>query len=85
MSKILTVFGANGQQGGGLIAYLLKHPILSLIYKLHGVNRDPSKPAAAALKKRGWRSSRLVKQSGEDLLYDVMLMGQRPILTIMIR
>lgn len=53
MSKILTVFGANGQQGGSLIAYLLKHPTLILIYKLRGVTRDPSKPAAAALKEKG--------------------------------
>ena len=53
MSKILTVFGATGQQGGSLIAYALKDPSLSKIYKLRGVTRDPSKPAAVALKEKG--------------------------------
>lgn len=53
MSKILTVFGATGQQGGGLIAYLLKHPTLSKMYKLRGITRDSSKPGAVALKEKG--------------------------------
>ena len=53
MSKLLTVFGATGQQGGSLIDYILKHPKLSTEFQLRGVTRDVSKPAALVLKERG--------------------------------
>ena len=53
MSKLLTVFGATGLQGGSLIDYVVKHAKLSKIYKLRGVTRDVSKPAAVALKEKG--------------------------------
>ena len=53
MSKLLTVFGATGQQGGSLINYVLKNPELSKIYKLRGITRDVSKPASVALKDKG--------------------------------
>ena len=53
MSRILTIFGATGQQGGSLLAYVLKTPELSRIYKLRAITRDPSKPAALALKENG--------------------------------
>jgi uncharacterized protein YbjT (DUF2867 family) len=43
MSKLLTVFGATGQQGGSLIAYVLNHPTLSKLYHLRGITRDVSK------------------------------------------
>jgi uncharacterized protein YbjT (DUF2867 family) len=53
MSKILTVFGATGNQGGSVIENILEHPQLSKEYKLRGVTRDASKPAAEALRDRG--------------------------------
>ena len=53
MSKLLTVFGATGLQGGSVINYVLQHPELSKTYRLRGITRDVSKPAAAALKEKG--------------------------------
>ncbi|KAL8825218.1 MAG: hypothetical protein Q9170_007878 [Blastenia crenularia] len=53
MSKILTVFGATGNQGGSVIATILDHPKLSSEYKLRAVTRDPSKPAGKALADKG--------------------------------
>ncbi|PKS08373.1 hypothetical protein jhhlp_005317 [Lomentospora prolificans] len=53
MSKLFVVFGVTGQQGGGLINYLLQHPKFSDVYRLRGITRDPSKPAAKRLIERG--------------------------------
>jgi len=53
MSKLLTVFGATGNQGGSVIKSVLAHSQLSKIYKIRGVTRDASKPAAVALKEKG--------------------------------
>ncbi len=53
MGKLLTVFGATGQQGGNLIDYVLRHPELSTIYRIRGVTRDVTKPAALALREKG--------------------------------
>ena len=53
MSKLLTVFGSTGAQGGALIDYVLKSPSLSSIYRLRGVTRDVSKASAIALKDKG--------------------------------
>jgi uncharacterized protein YbjT (DUF2867 family) len=53
MSKILTVFGATGNQGGSVIKNILAIPELSKTYKIRGVTRDVSKPAAVALKEKG--------------------------------
>ena len=53
MSKLLTVFGATGQQGGSLINHILNSPELSKLYRLRGVTRDGSKQAAINLKSRG--------------------------------
>jgi len=53
MSKLLTVFGSTGQQGGSLIEYVLNHPKLSQLYHLRGITREPSKPSAVALKEKG--------------------------------
>lgn len=51
--RLLTVFGATGQQGGSLIRTVLKTPALSSKYSLRGVTRDTSKPAAQDLTKQG--------------------------------
>ena len=53
MSKILTVFGSTGQQGGSVINSVQAHPTLSKEYKIRGVTRDPSKPAAQKLISKG--------------------------------
>ena len=53
MSKILTVFGATGNQGGSVIKTILADPALSKEFKIRGVTRDVSKPAAQALSAKG--------------------------------
>ncbi|KAF9345543.1 hypothetical protein BGX26_003015 [Mortierella sp. AD094] len=53
MSKILVVFGATGQQGGSIVNYVINDPELSKQFKVRGVTRDPSKPAATALQQKG--------------------------------
>lgn len=53
MSQIITVFGATGIQGGSVIKSLLSDPSLSKKFKVRGVTRDVSKPAAEALAKLG--------------------------------
>jgi len=53
MSKVLVVFGATGQQGGSVVNCVINDPELSKQYKVRGVTRDPSKPAAEALQQKG--------------------------------
>lgn len=53
MSKLLTVFGATGLQGGSLLYYLLKRPDVLEIYRLRGITRDVTKPEAQKLKDVG--------------------------------
>ncbi|KAM0255741.1 hypothetical protein ACHAQJ_005495 [Trichoderma viride] len=49
MSKVLTVFGATGSQGGSVIRSVLSHPTLSSIYKIRGVTRSLTSDASKAL------------------------------------
>lgn len=51
--KLLTIFGATGNQGGSVVRTILKTPSLSAKYSLRGVTRDTSKPAAQDLVKQG--------------------------------
>ena len=53
MSKLLTVFGATGNQGGSVINSILGDAELSKEYRIRAVTRDPSKPAGEKLKSRG--------------------------------
>ena len=53
MSKLLTVFGATGLQGGSVVNYVLQSSELSKIYRLRGITRDVTRPAAVALKDKG--------------------------------
>ncbi|RCI13557.1 hypothetical protein L249_5606 [Ophiocordyceps polyrhachis-furcata BCC 54312] len=53
MSKILTVFGATGNQGGSVIDAVLGDATLRNEFRIRGVTRDSSKPAAKALSARG--------------------------------
>jgi uncharacterized protein YbjT (DUF2867 family) len=53
MSKLITVFGATGQQGGSVIRTILQDKILSKEFKIRGITRDTSKAEAQALLKQG--------------------------------
>ncbi|CAH0022669.1 unnamed protein product [Clonostachys rhizophaga] len=53
MSKILTIFGATGTQGGSVIDAVLADLALSKEYTIRGVTRDVNKPAAKALADKG--------------------------------
>lgn len=53
MSKLITVFGATGNQGGSVVTYILSHPTLSKEYKVRGITRNASKPDAKALAAKG--------------------------------
>lgn len=53
MSKIITVFGATGNQGGSVIASIQANSKLSSEYKIRGVTRDPSKPKGQELAQKG--------------------------------
>ncbi|KAL5313439.1 hypothetical protein ACEPPN_019172 [Leptodophora sp. 'Broadleaf-Isolate-01'] len=53
MSKLLTVFGATGNQGGSVTRAMLKDASLMKEFKIRGITRDISKPAAEALISEG--------------------------------
>lgn len=53
MSKLITVFGATGNQGGSVIRHILADPQLSTEFKVRGVTRDTTKPAAQELAGKG--------------------------------
>jgi hypothetical protein len=53
MSKLLTVFGATGNQGGSVIKAILNDPVLSKEFRIRAVTRDVSKPAAKELVAKG--------------------------------
>lgn len=51
--KILTIFGATGNQGGSTLSAVLNNPTLASKYQIRAITRDPSKPSAQALASRG--------------------------------
>ncbi|KAL1841905.1 hypothetical protein VTJ49DRAFT_6427 [Mycothermus thermophilus] len=53
MSKLLTVFGATGNQGGSVIKTILADPELSKEFQIRAVTRNASKPAARSLAEQG--------------------------------
>ncbi|OJZ79543.1 hypothetical protein ASPFODRAFT_213248 [Aspergillus luchuensis CBS 106.47] len=53
MSKLLVVFGATGNQGGSVIRHVLSDPTLSKEFKIRGITRDATKPAAKQLFEKG--------------------------------
>lgn len=53
MSKLITVFGATGNQGGSVIKYILEDATLSKEYKIRGITRDTTKHSAQELSKKG--------------------------------
>lgn len=50
MLKLTTVFGATGNQGGSVVKYILNVAELSKEFKIRGITRDTSKPAAQEVK-----------------------------------
>lgn len=53
MAKILTVFGATGNQGGSVIRAVLADPVLSREFRIRAITRDVGKPAAQELAAKG--------------------------------
>jgi uncharacterized protein YbjT (DUF2867 family) len=53
MSKLITVFGATGNQGGSVIKSILEDAQLSKEYKIRGITRDTSKKSSQDLAKQG--------------------------------
>lgn len=51
--KILTIFGATGNQGGSTLSVVLNNPSLAAKYKIRAITRDPSKPSAQSLASKG--------------------------------
>ncbi|MGZ8272704.1 MAG: NmrA/HSCARG family protein [Burkholderiaceae bacterium] len=51
MSRIITVFGATGAQGGGLARAIVSDP--QRRFRLRAVTRNPASPAAVALRQNG--------------------------------
>ncbi|KAL1591126.1 hypothetical protein WHR41_00301 [Cladosporium halotolerans] len=51
--RLLTIFGATGNQGGSIIDTVLARPELSAKYALRGITRDPSSGKSKALASRG--------------------------------
>ncbi|RLL97433.1 hypothetical protein CFD26_106070 [Aspergillus turcosus] len=68
MSKILTVFGATGKQGGSVIRAILQDAKLSQEFKIRGITRDTTKPAAQALAKKGVELRNADMNSKESLV-----------------
>ncbi|CAO2648469.1 Nn.00g077360.m01.CDS01 [Neocucurbitaria sp. VM-36] len=52
-SRLITVFGATGAQGSGVINTVLDVPALKSKYSLRAVTRDPESAKSQALKDRG--------------------------------
>jgi uncharacterized protein YbjT (DUF2867 family) len=53
MTKLITVFGSTGNQGGSVVRAILNHPQLSKEWKVRGVTRNPNKPDAQAMVAKG--------------------------------
>jgi uncharacterized protein YbjT (DUF2867 family) len=51
--RLITVFGATGAQGSGVINTVLAVPSLKAKYSLRAVTRDPESAKSQALKERG--------------------------------
>lgn len=51
--RLLTIFGATGNQGGSIIDTVLGHSTLSAKYSLRAVTRDPSSSKSQALASKG--------------------------------
>ncbi|PGH01612.1 hypothetical protein AJ79_07860 [Helicocarpus griseus UAMH5409] len=66
--QLVVVIGATGAQGGSIVAELLKSPEK---YKIRGLTRDLSKPAAKALAAQGVDMQQASLSGGRDTLIKV--------------
>ena len=82
MSKIVTVFGATGTQGGAVIDALLQES--DSPYKIRAVTRDPSSASSKALVERGVevvtadlskRDSLRAAMKGAEAVFAVTIVG----------
>ena len=53
MTKLITVFGSTGNQGGSVVRAVLNHPRLAKEWKVRGITRNPNKPDAQAMVAKG--------------------------------
>lgn len=53
MPKILTVFGASGNQGGSVVRTVLADSQLSKEFKIRAISRDESKTSIKEFKEKG--------------------------------
>lgn len=53
MTKLLTVFGASGQQGGSVIDSVMRDTRLAQQYRIRGITRNSSSSSSEALRRRG--------------------------------
>jgi uncharacterized protein YbjT (DUF2867 family) len=53
MAKLLTVFGASGNQGGSVIKAVLADNVLSKQFRIRAVTRDTSKAGMKELAEKG--------------------------------
>ena len=53
MTKVITVFGATGGQGGGVVSALLKATARGEDYAVRAVTRNPDGPKGQDLKSKG--------------------------------
>jgi uncharacterized protein YbjT (DUF2867 family) len=68
MSKLITVFGSTGNQGGSVVRAILAHPELSRTWKVRGITRNPSKPDAMELTSQGVEMVRADLSSKDSIL-----------------
>lgn len=62
--KLLTIFGATGNQGGSVLDTIFASPQLSEKYALRGITRNPSSDKSKALSDKGVE---MVKAELDDL------------------
>ncbi|KAK5165933.1 uncharacterized protein LTR77_008857 [Saxophila tyrrhenica] len=62
--KLITVFGATGNQGGSVLDVVLSRPDLQDRYSLRGITRDPESDKSKALNEKGVE---MVKADVDDL------------------
>ncbi|KAJ5622912.1 hypothetical protein N7490_011517 [Penicillium lividum] len=67
MSKLITVFGATGNQGGSVIRTILADPGLSKDFRIRGVTRDVNKESSKALAAQGVEIVQGNMSSPEDM------------------
>ncbi|KAK3723033.1 hypothetical protein LTR37_002179 [Vermiconidia calcicola] len=53
MSKLLTVFGASGNQGGSVVRAVLKDPVLSKEFQIRAITRDSFKAPIVQFAEKG--------------------------------